>query len=140
MYLLLAVILVALEATYEGLKYKGHHIFSATIEGLYRGLIVVGLYLWITNYILSPWELAHPENFWKLIIAFILFRFGSFDLIINKVMGESWSFVGTTKAYDKAIRWFCNKTRIPIPFFRSIQLMLAFIGAMVLIFGNTDKI
>lgn len=140
MYLLLAIVLVGLEASYEGLKYKGYHIFSATIEALYRAIIVVGLFLWITNYILSPWELKYPENFWKIIIAFILFRFGCFDLIINKIMKLKWWFVGTTKVYDKFITWICSKTRMPIMFFRYLQLLCGFIGAMILLFGNTNRI
>jgi hypothetical protein len=140
MYLLLAVILCSLELIYEGLKYKGHHSISGLFEFIYRALIVIGLYALIAGNFVSPWALTYPHNFWIIIVAYCLFRFGCFDPIIALVMGESINYIGTTKWYDKAIRWFVAKTRMGIGHFFFIRLCLFIIGTLILIYANSDKI
>lgn len=142
MYLLLALFLIGFELTYEGLKIRKWHGLSGLFESIYRAVIVLLLYFWITGWLQPPesWLLDYPQNFWKIIVAFVLVRFGIFDPLLNLVMDESINYIGFTKWYDIAIRWFCDKSRMPLSFFLFIRLCCFIAGGLVLLHGNTDKI
>lgn len=140
MYLLLAIFLCGVELTYEGLKFRGLHKLSASIEWIYRTVVVLLLYGWITSAIPTLWALDHPENFWKLIVGYIFFRFGCFDPLLNIVMCVPLSYVGTTKWWDILLKRFLTWSKMSMGLFLFFRFVLFFWGSMWLLFGNTNRI
>jgi len=97
--LLAALFLIAFEATYEGVKTRGKHLFSEIVELVYL-TVITGVFLsWITAVpsIFDP----DPAPFWKVIGGYILLRIGIFDMIWNISAGQSISYIGITKLSDK---------------------------------------
>jgi len=141
MYLLLAVILVVLELTYEGLKFKGKTTSSEFLEMLFLGVVYLLSFFWITASVHPPqaWQLDYPHNLWKIGVGVISFRFGCFDTLLNVVRGKKWFYVGTAKVYDRTVQKILN-AGMPIGFFRFIQFLFFIFGSLILLYGNTDKI
>ena len=142
MYLLLAIILVVLKAAYDGFQYRG---WKKVSEFFGVGLIAVFIifpFLWMTGTVHPPdaWTLDRPYNLWKIFVGVASFWFGCFDTLVNWTMGQKWYYIGTAKVYDQTVRRILDKTRVPIGLFRFIQLCFFIFGALILFYGNTDKI
>lgn len=142
MYLLLAVILNSLEAVYEGLKYEGKHIISGSFEFILLCLTGFMCWAWITGAVPPPaeWTLAYPTSFWKILAAYIVFRFGYFDPILNLIRGKKITYLGDTKNIDLGIRWLLTKLKIGEDYFMFVRICCFISGGLVLLYGQTDKI
>jgi hypothetical protein len=134
--------LCGLELVYEGLKFRGWSKTSGLIESVFLAFTWLMSFFWITQHILPPqaWVLDYPQNFWILIVAALFVRFGIFDLLLNKVRGKPWTYLGNSKVIDIVITWLLEKTRMPMSFFVFIRLCLFIVGSLLLLNGNTDKI
>lgn len=126
-YLLLAVFLTAFKAIPDGLmmrrnglpanllKRERYRYWSDYLYFIYHAVISLMLILSLTDYCrFSSWILQYPSNLYKVIVGFLLFRFGLFDPILNISAGLEINYIGTTKRWDKVIRWICSKTKFPV--------------------------
>jgi uncharacterized membrane protein len=112
--LLLALFLIVFEAVYEGLKSRGKHIFSEMIEFVYRGVIVIGLFAFALGY-QFPFYVV-PVSLIKMVAAYILMRFGIFDVIWNISAGKEWNYIGLTKLYDRTLQKIPGSVLYPVKF------------------------
>lgn len=95
------------------------------------------LILLLTDYYnFSDWALQYPNNLYKIICGFIMFRFGVFDPILNISAGEPLNYIGFTKRWDKIIRWVCSKTKFPVEHLLFIRFCIAGCGIGWLITAN----
>jgi hypothetical protein len=114
MIFLLAIFLILFEAIYEGLKTRGFHIASASVEFVYRAVITIGLILWVSDV-----TLFHSDHLlWKSIGGYILLRFAIFDLIWNISAGQNIFYLGRTKLYDKYL------SKVPVGFVWFIKIIV----------------
>lgn len=107
MNLLLALFLIVFEAVYEAIKDK---TLAGVIEFIYRAVLTVMAFMWMSG-------MAYPtlleSNLLYTLGGYLLLRFAIFDAIYNLMSGLPVFFIGTTKLFDKAWRWFFSKTGIP---------------------------
>jgi hypothetical protein len=99
MNLILALLLIILEAVFEGLKVVGYHVASEIIEAIYLIIVSLMAFGWLNRkYIFKD---IKADRFIIIIIGFLLLRFAIFDSIWNIAAGQPWNYHGTTKLYDK---------------------------------------
>lgn len=94
--LLLALFLIIFEAVFEGLKIADYHIASEIVEAIFLCGITFGLFAWINNV-----KAFSYQPIVKILIGYVLLRFGIFDVIWNIAAGQDWNYYGITKLYDK---------------------------------------
>lgn len=147
-YLLLAAFLIIFKAVPDGLmmrrdnlpdanKKQRLHYWADSMYFTYHAVISLMLILSLTDYYnFTNWTLQYPSNLYKIIVGFLLFRFGIFDPILNLTAGEPINYIGFTKRWDKIIRWICDKTKCPVEFLLFIRLCAAFCGIAWLITAN----
>jgi hypothetical protein len=148
-YLLLAVFLTAFKAIPDGLmmrrngmpanllKRERYRYWADSLYFIYHAVISLMLILALTDYCrFSSWILQYPSNLYKVIAGFIMFRFGLFDPILNISAGIEINYIGTTKRWDKIIRWICDKTKCPVEYILFIRLCIAGMGIGWLITAN----
>lgn len=147
-YLLLAAFMVIFKAVPDGLmmrranlsdanKKQRLHYWADSMYFAYHAVISLMLILSLTDYCnFSAWILQYPNHLYKIIVGFLLFRFGCFDPILNLSAGEPLNYIGFTKRWDKIIRWLCEKTKCPVEFLLFIRLCAAFCGIAWLITAN----
>ena len=94
MYLLLATILLSLEAIFEGFKYDGKHKISGSIEFVLLAINVFLSFAWITGAIKPPlsWAMDYPSDFWKILMGYLFYRFGYFDPLLNIIRRKKTLF------------------------------------------------
>lgn len=97
--LLSTVVLISLEAVYEGLKVRRKHVASELIETVSRAIPYLLLPAWLFG-IQSPFEVT-PQAYLKVIVGMLFLRAAIFDIIFNKAAGLKLSYTGTTKLFDK---------------------------------------
>jgi len=136
-YLLLAILLVVLEGIYEGLKYRGWHKVSGVIEFIFLAVVTISAYLWVMGIDFPYQGLTIESNWWKILVGYLLFRFGIFDKVLNIAMGVPFDYVGSTKWYDNIVGWLQMKLGA---FFSGIRLCCFIAGTLILFYGNTDRI
>lgn len=107
MNLLLALFLIVFEAVYEAIKDK---TLAGVVEFIYRAVLTVIAFMWMGGLMM----LTPPESSLLYTLGgYLLLRFAIFDAIYNLIRGLPLFFIGTTKLFDKAWRWFFSKTGIP---------------------------
>ena len=121
MILLIALLLIGLEAVYEALRDTGSENKSYDYEFAHR-LIVALTFAGITQ---LPFLREHRPVI--LLIGYVFVRFALFDLIYNAVHGGiPLDYIGTTKRWDR--------------FLRSLKLhptLLLFARGIALIWGSS---
>lgn len=70
----------------------------------------------------------YGDNYWFVIIGFLLMKFAIFDPIHNLVAGLKISFIGTTKFWDRFWQWFFKTTRFPVSFLSVLRCISFLIG------------
>lgn len=117
---LIALFLITFEALQEGFKIRGRHTLSASIEFIYLAGMAVLIFM-----------------AWKPILGLIFLRFAIFDGILNTVAGQPFFYIGTTKYYDRAWRWFFKITKFPENQWMGMwKLILGLIGLTLLLAVN----
>lgn len=132
MYLLAALFLIVFEFSSEGFKARKWHIMSEWIEFVYRAVVTVVMFSWIT-WDVPRWLHYNPGHIIELLIGFIFLRFGIGDIIWNWCAGKGVTYIGFTKSYDNAVRWLFDKMEIPVGFFLWIRICSAITGAGLLL-------
>lgn len=147
-YLLLAAFLVVFKAVPDGLMMRREYLYEPKERRLlrywadsmyftYHAIISLMLILSLSDYYnFTNWILQYPSNLYKVIAGFIMFRFGLFDPILNISAGLEINYIGTTKRWDKVIRWLCDKTKCPVEYLLFIRLCIAGMGIGWLITAN----
>ena len=116
MILLLFLVLILLEASYEALQRSWKDMLktlAGVLEFVYRAIIMLGLFAWIAD--IRPHELINLKDYsyLELLGSFVLLRFALFDACYNIITRQPVFYVGDTKIYDKMFRWFFTSTHIP---------------------------
>ena len=101
MILILAIFLIVFEAVPEGLKTAGKYLASECLEFIYLTGITLMTFAWVTG-ILFPFGNDY-SSLLKVIIAYILLRFSSFDVIWNLSCGQNIAYIGSTKMADRLL-------------------------------------
>ena len=168
-YLLLAAFLIIFKAVPDGLMMRRDNLsdvvlvtkkkqrlryWADSMYFAYHAVISLMLILSLTDYCnFTNWILQYPNHLYKIIVGFLLFRFGIFDPILNLSAGEPLNYVGFTKRWDKIIRGICmewkwipawNKKdkwhmialRCPVEFLLFIRLCTFLCGIAWLITAN----
>lgn len=99
MNLLLAFLLIVLEATFEGLKIAGYHVASEIVEFVYLTVVTLMAIGWLNQKYL--FKDVRADRFMFVVIGFFLLRFSLFDSIWNIAAGQDWNYYGVTKFYDR---------------------------------------
>jgi len=110
MILLTAIILILLEGIYEGLKTRGKHIASASVEFVFLAL-VTSLALAFMSGRVTPFDYLDIP-FWKIMFGYLFLRIGLFDLVWNLSAGKGIYYIGNTKLYDKFWGWLMQKGKV----------------------------
>jgi len=103
--LILALFLIVCEAVFEGLSIRGKHLASELIELVYRAVLTLVLFAWVTG-IKSIINI--DVQFIRVIIGYVFLRFSIFDPIWNLAAGQPINFVGSTKLFDKFLQEIRN--------------------------------
>lgn len=101
MNLLLAFLLIVLEATFEGLKIAGHHVASEFVELVYLTGVTLTAFAWLNKIDRKfIFRQVAVDRFIIILIGYFLLRFSIFDSVWNLAAGQSFFFYGSTKLYD----------------------------------------
>lgn len=101
MNLLLAFLLIVLEATFEGLKTAGYYVASEMVELVYLTGVTLMAIGWLNQkYIFKN---VRADRFMFVVIGFFLLRFSLFDSIWNIAAGQDFFYYGSTKLYDQVM-------------------------------------
>jgi len=123
MILLLALFLILFESVPEALALKGHKTIAGTIEFIYRVVVTLILFAWITG---VQWHI-YLGNYYFIIGGYLLLRFAIFDIIYNLIAGLSLTFIGTTKLSDKLWQKFFALTHFPVGLFFGMLKFICFL-------------
>ena len=126
--LIMAILLIAFEAIYEGLKARKFHIASEIVEFVYLFLITSVAFLWLLN---ITWITVWYIPAYKVIIGYIFLRFAIFDFIWNLSAGQSLFYRGKTKLFDKIF------AKVPTNFLTFVKIILFIISIVWLL--NYEK-
>lgn len=103
MNLLLAFILIVLEAVFEGLKTGGLYLYSEAVEFIYLILVTLMVFAWLNRrFVFNQPKIG---MFIKVLIGYILLRFSLFDFIWNISAGQPLDYIGNTKLFDGALQF-----------------------------------
>jgi len=122
MLLLIVVLLILLEASYEALSDNGQKTLSGYIEFLYRAIVTIATLLWLSN--VHVFHLPYIP-FWQVLFGYVLLRFAMFDAIYNFISKLPIFYVGSTKTYDKVFAWFFRWSGIPQEHFLAMFKIIA---------------
>jgi len=103
--ILIALFLIVFEAVYEGLLIRGKHIASELIELVYRAVLTLVLFAWVTG---TKSIINTDVQFIRIIVGYVFLRFSIFDPIWNLAAGQPINFVGSTKLFDKFLQEIRN--------------------------------
>lgn len=124
MNLVLAILLIILEAIYEGLKCRNKHITSEIIELVFLCVLISFSFFWL-NEVRFPYVVEYMP-LWKVLGGYVLLRLALFDLIFNISAGVKLTYIGTTKLYDKILQKIVQMGGVGTLFFiRFILLVIA---------------
>jgi len=123
---LLSFALVALEATYEGLKLRGRHIASEFVELSFLSLVIPMSLLFAAG-TQFPLE-TNPASTLKVLGGYLLLRIGIFDLIHNLSAGLHPNYIGNTKSFDKWFKKIIEKFKIHFSLVWFTRAILVFIS------------
>ena len=110
MILLTAILLILLEGIYEGLKTRGKHIASASVEFVFLALVTTLALAFISGRV-TPFDYLDIP-FWKIMLGYLFLRIGLFDLVWNLSAGKGIYYIGKTKLYDKFWGWLIDRGKI----------------------------
>jgi hypothetical protein len=125
-----ALFLIAFEMCPEGLRLRQYHKIAASIEFIYRAVVTLVLFSWIT-WNTPAWFEYNPDNFWMIISGYILLRFALADVVHNISAKLPLFYIGNTKWYDIIWQKFFKWTKFPPEHF------LAMIKFICLLIGVT---
>ena len=103
--IIIALFLIVFEAIYEGLAIKGKNLVSEVVEFVYRAVLTLVLFAWVTG---IKSIINADVQFIRIIIGYVLLRFSIFDVIWNLAAGQPINFVGNTKLFDKFLQEIRN--------------------------------
>ena len=109
MILLAAILLIVFEALLEGLSLRGHKTIAGFIEGIYRAVITLIVFAWLTGSLNQSYE----GNIYLILAGYVLLRFAVFDFVYNLTAGLPLFYIGKTKLLDKFWNWILNKLPWP---------------------------
>ena len=128
--ILIAMFLILFEAIPEALALKGHKTTAGVIESIYRIVITVIVFLWLTGTL----NQSYGHNIYFIIGGYVLLRFAIFDIVFNLIAELPVFFIGSTKLFDKFWQWFFATTKFPvIGFLAMIKFICLCIGLTWLI-------
>ena len=97
-YLLIALFLIIFEAVPEGLALGGHKSIAGIVEVIYLFVITISIFEHVSGYSFRWWKT--PQNFFLVLVGYILLRFAIFDIIHNLSAGLPVFYIGSTKLFD----------------------------------------
>lgn len=103
-FLILSLFLILCEAISEGFALKGAGEVAGIMEFVYRAMITICLFAWMTGEIKFDREAVKPRLLW-LLAGYVLLRFALFDYVFNLSAGLDLSYIGNTKIYDQIWQW-----------------------------------
>lgn len=120
----LALFLIVIKATYDGLALRGMKTLAGAIEFVYWGAIITVLYMVLGGLSFN----REMDNIIYHLIGFMLLRYALFDFLFNLCADLDIFYIGNTKLFDKVLNWFFKTTRIPkghfLVFTRAIALFI----------------
>ena len=123
--LLASILLIGIEALYEGLALAGHKTIAGGIESVYLALVTLAIFAWLNGKKIGP----YGGKYIQIIGGYVLMRFAIFDIIYNLVAGIPLFFIGTTKWSDILWNEFFALTHFPVGmFFGMLKLICFLIG------------
>ena len=126
-----AIVLILLEGIYEGLKTRGKHIASASVEFVFLALVTSLALAFISGRV-TPFD--YPDiPFWKIILGYLFLRIGLFDLVWNLSAGQDIDYMGNTKLYDIVLSWFIVKAKIATVLVLFVKGMFTVISIPILL-------
>ena len=121
-----ALFLILGEAIYEGLADKGKGATAGVIEFFHRAFMSLIVFAYIGGYYIFDVKIERP--FHEIVIAFVFVRYALFDVTYNLITGNELFYIGFTKWYDKAWRWFFGWTHFPEHFLLITKFVFLFWG------------
>ena len=105
MNIIIALLLITLEGTYEGFKLRGWHKVSELIELIYLAGVTFVVFAFFNGYLTFPAK----DYFYYTLIGYILFRYALFDAIRNISAYRPLTYIGNTKVYDILLNKLSDK-------------------------------
>ncbi len=129
MNILLALFLIILKAVIDGLNMRGKKTLAGWLEWLYLGVIVLICFAYA--YSIPSWWVP-KDTYIVSIIGFLFLRYGIHSIILNAVARQELTYIGHTKATDKAGIWLFNKFHISYSLLIFTKAISTFIGLSLL--------
>jgi len=107
--LMVVLFLVVFEGVYEGLADRGLKGIGGVIEFTYR----IGVLFMVVSWSCGGSWVGETCGWVNMMVGYVLLRYAVFDAVYNVSCGNPVFFVGSTKYYDRAWRWFFDKTKFP---------------------------
>jgi len=110
MNLLVALFLIIFEAVSEGLYDRQKKTIAGVIEFIYRAVVTLIIFAWLTNY----WHInTTAADYWVTVVGYVILRFAIFDVIYSLARGNTGIFyIGNTKLYERALVWLIDKGKV----------------------------
>jgi len=110
MNLLISLFLIIFEAVSEGLYDRQKKTIAGVIEFIYRAVVTLIIFAWLTNY----WHVdTEATDYWVTVVGYVMLRFAIFDVIYSLARGNTGIFyIGNTKLYERALVWLLNKGKV----------------------------
>lgn len=99
-YLFVALFLIVFEAVPEGLALGGHKTIAGVFEFVFLAGITLTVFGFFTKQCTCFKWITYNENYWYLVIGYVLLRFALFDIVYNISAVQPVFFIGTTKLFD----------------------------------------
>ena len=131
MILLTSILLIILEGIYEGLKTRGKHIASASVEFVFLAFVTMVVLAFMSGRV-TPFD--YPDiPFWKIMLGYVFLRFGLFDLVWNVSAGQDIFYMGNTKLYDIILSWFVEVGKVAMILVLFVKGMFTVISIPILL-------
>jgi len=122
MLLVVIVFLIVTEAIYEAFfneaqreitpsRSKLYFTMSEIVELIYRGTVTAMAIAWVLD--VPQIFVVKVIPYYEALIAYLLIRYGIFDQTYNISCGNPLWYIGGTKNFDKAGKWFFRITKFP---------------------------
>lgn len=111
MYLLISFFIIASKALADAFRDTGRKTIGGLLETFYAGIVIILAFLGLAD--IQIFNVPYIP-FWKILGGFLLLRYALFNPIYNLTRGDVPIFyIGTTKLFDKALRWFFGWSHFP---------------------------
>jgi hypothetical protein len=109
------------EAAYEGLADREYRGIAGLIEFVHRAIETLLILAYIGGIYFFSIE---TKPFLEVVVGFLFVRYALFDVVYNLTVGKEIFYIGFTKWYDKAWRWFFGWSHFPEHFLAITKFIL----------------